>query len=204
MRRPFASRPLSLLVAACLASLPTLPRAQPSRPAPAEVDVPATSSLELRVTDADAAPLAGVEVVLGTPEGEVLRRATTDGEGMVVLEELDHGYYQVAFRHEGNAYASNRLLLLSPEEEREASFALGGFSARARDIGLAPGQPVPLIGEPAAGVATLDEAYGPTGWEWFRTGEGVAVLVGSGALLVGGIVAMTDDEDERVASPSAP
>jgi hypothetical protein len=54
------------------------------------------------------------------------------------------------------------------------------------------------------GVATLNESYGPTGWAWFRTGKGVAVLIGSGALLVGGIVALTDAEDEFIVSPSQP
>jgi hypothetical protein len=204
MRRPATCRPLCLLLAACLAALPTVPRAQSGAAAPVDVDLPATSELTVLVHDTAGEPLAGVEVVLGTPEGAIVTRSTTDPDGEVHFEELHHGYYQVAFRRDGEAYAANRVLLVEPEEEHEATFELGGFTARARDLGLSAGDEVPLLGEPAAGVAKLDEAYGPTGWAWFRTGKGVAVLIGGGAMLVGGIVALTDAEDERVPSPFQP
>jgi len=204
MRRPDTLRPLCLLLAACLVALPTLPRAQSSTAPPVEVDAPATSELTIVINDTGGDPLEGVEVVLGTPEGEIITRGATDGEGEIRFEDLDHGYYQIAFRHGGEAYLSNRVLLLEPEEEHEVSFELGGFTARARDLGLAAGDEVPMLGEPAAGVAKLNEAYGPTGWAWFRTGKGVAVLIGGGALLVGGVVALTDAEDERVPSPFQP
>ena len=203
MRRPTASRLLCPLLAVCLTAFP-LVRAQPSAEAPVDVDVPKTSSATITVVDEGQQPLEGVEVVLGTPEGKILARATTDDEGVAAFENLHHGYRQVAFRWQGDAYVANRVLMLSPEDELEATFLLGDFTAREKDVGLAPGQAVPLLGEPAVGVATLDESFGPTGWAWFRTGKGVAVLIGSGALLVGGIVALTDAEDEFIVSPSEP
>jgi hypothetical protein len=203
MPRRTASRLLCPLLAACLIAFPVV-RAQPAQEAPVEVDVPATASASITVVDENGEPLEGVEVVLGTTEGEIVTRAITDGDGVATFEGLSHGYRQVAFRWQGDAFVANRVLLLSPDEELEATFELGDFTAREKDVGLAPGQTVPLLGEPAVGVATLDESYGPTGWAWFRTGKGVAVLIGSGALLVGGIVALTDAEDEFIVSPSEP
>lgn len=203
MRGRGAIRLLTLFLCALLVAPPCASAAEPPRQWPGDVSVPGTSELELTVLARDQKALEGVEVILGTTGGEIVTRAVTGGDGRIELEGLQYGYYQVAFVHDGQSYVSNRVLLLAPDETTEATFALGDFTPRHLDIGLSPGQEAPLTGEAAVGVAELDETIGPTGWEWFRTGTGVTVLIGSAALVVGAVVALTDDE-EQIISPSEP
>jgi hypothetical protein len=198
-------RPLSCLLALLVALLP----AQPLLGAEAEEEPQegslATSSLELTVRSAEGKPLEGVEVVMDRLRGdEPPVRGETGADGQLVMDGLVYGNYRLAFRYGDRAFPANRVLNLRPGREQEAEFTLEGFSPEDRRLGLEPGDPVPLLDEPAAGVAHLTEKTGPSGWAWLTTGKGVAVLVGGGALLVGGLIAVADDDEEDPLSPVEP
>jgi hypothetical protein len=54
-------------------------------------------------------------------------------------------------------------------------------------------------------VARLKEDTGAKGLAWFRTGKGVAVVVGGGILIVAGVILLTNPDDtETSVSPSTP
>ena len=168
-------------------------------------DPVATSTVEGTVRDASGQTLEGVTVLAECLEdpGRTLE-ATTDARGRYRLEGLRYGHWKLAFRRGDRAWPSNRVLLVPPRKKVEANFTLGPALPEDEDLGLAPGKEVPLAGRPAAGVAHLEEKLGPSGWAWFRTGKGVAVLLGGSALLVAGVIALAEDDNEVIASPSQP
>jgi hypothetical protein len=50
----------------------------------------------------------------------------------------------------------------------------------------------------------MEERAGPGGLGWLRSGTGVAFLVGGGALLVAGLIALGDKGNQASVSPSSP
>ncbi|MDQ7006452.1 MAG: carboxypeptidase-like regulatory domain-containing protein [Acidobacteriota bacterium] len=152
--------------------------------------------------DEQGQPVGGARVRLSPMLGETLLETTTDASGTFRFENLGHGYYRVAFEVGGRGYPSNRILLIPPEEKIEVTFDLGGFLPEDRSLGLGPDRPAPLLDKTSAGVAHLREKIGPSGWAWFRTGRGVAVLIGGGTLFVAGLIALSDSS-ENVVSPSS-
>lgn len=129
-------------------------------------------------------------------------RATTDSSGRFELEQLQHGYYNVGVVVDGRAYVGNRSLLLEPKKKLEAELQLGEFGPAEAEIGLSRDTAVPGTDRKADGVARLIEDFGPTGWDWFKTGRGVAVLLGGSTVLIGGLILLSSDEDGPMIIPS--
>jgi len=182
-------------------------------PAPLMAKTPKTaetSRLSGRITLENGENAADVRIVMRRMESEAPPlEARTDSRGHYVFKAVRYGYYELAFEKDGVAYASNRLLDIPPDEKVEADFTLGGFRPEDAETALALDDPLPLLGPEtrAAGVARLAENFGPSGWAWFRTGKGVAVLVGGGALAVVALIALSDPNpipNEPVASVAAP
>lgn len=193
-------RALAFLLAASLAAAPTSLAAKDEPPVPGSVS---TSQLEVALLGRDGKPVAGATFVLASLEraGEEVR-GTTDASGEVELGPLRYGHYRVTVLANGEAFPSNRTLLVRPERSEKARFTLDGFRPEDARLGLAAGQPVDPFGKPAVGVARLSERMGPTGWAWLRTGPGVATIVGGGALLVGLLIVTSEDDDEEAVSPT--
>ncbi len=191
--------PLVLALFLGPATLPGLARSRKG------TDPVATSTVEGTVRDGSGQPLAKVTVLAQCLEdpGRTMK-AVTDARGRYRLEGLRYGHWKLAFRRGDAAWPANRVLLVPPRKKVEANFTLGPALPEDEDLGLAPGKEVPLAGRVAAGVAHLEEKLGPSGWAWFRTGKGVAVLLGGSALLVAGVIALAEDDNEVIASPSKP
>ncbi|UCF67149.1 MAG: carboxypeptidase regulatory-like domain-containing protein [Acidobacteriota bacterium] len=166
-----------------------------------------TSLLRGVVRDAEGEPRPAARVMLVAIEGDEYAdryEARTDSGGQYEIDSLPYGYYRVVVEHEGQLFPANRVLLVPPGKKIEADWTLGPFEAEDLALGLAPDQPLEwAAGGAASGVARLVERSGPSGWAWLRTGKGVAVLLGAGTLLVGGLIALSDD-DEPIVSPSSP
>ncbi len=193
-----APKLLAALVAALLTTAPLLAQA----PSATGND---NSGLEAIFTDATGAPLPGLRVVLSIVDGDGRFEAYSDPKGAILIEGLPYGYYKIAVERDGQAYPGNRVLLLPPGRTVEAEFELGAIQAADRRLEIREGDTDPLVGQKVAGTARLVEQLGPSGWAWFKTGKGVAVLVGGGALLVGGIIALSDDDSSNTpVSPSTP
>ncbi|RMF72961.1 MAG: hypothetical protein D6738_09975, partial [Acidobacteria bacterium] len=79
--------------------------------------------------------------------------------------------------------------------------ALGGFQVADEALGLRPDQPVPGLDRPAAGVARIAIRDRAAGWAWFRTGAGVATVVGGGALVVAALILASEDDSTPSVSP---
>ncbi len=194
---------VSLLVLAILPGPVSLPGLAVAGREPA--DPLATSTIRGVVRDANGTPLAGVTVLAAPLEGDgPVLSATTDAKGRYELRGVRYGHWRLAFRRGKEAWPANRVLLVPPKKKIEANFSLGPPVPEDEALGLGTGAEVPLAGAPAAGVAHLEERLGPSGWAWFKTGRGVAVLIGGGALVVAGVIALADEDDEVIASPYEP
>ncbi len=170
-----------------------------------EADPLGTSTIRGTVRDASGRPVAGLTVAAECMEEPgTIRRARTDDKGRYRLEGLRYGHWKLAFEGNDGAWPANRVLLVPPRKKVEANFTLGPARPEDEELGLRPGTKVPLAERPATGVAHLEEKLGPSGWAWFRTGKGVAVLLGGSALLVAGVIALAEDTNQVIASPSNP
>jgi len=181
---------------------PSLAAEESGGQAAAETTPAGKAQLRGTLLDDQGRPVSGARVLLSPMLGKTTIETSSDAGGEFLFENLPHGYYRVAFEVEGRAYPSNRILLIPPEEKVEVTFDLGGFLPEDRSLGLSPDQPAPLLGKASSGVAHLRENTGPSGWAWFRTGRGVAVLVGGGTLFVAGLIALSSSS-ENVVSPSS-
>ena len=112
-----------------------------------------------------------------------------------------HGLYDVSFSKDGQAWVGNRVLLVSPKKKQKANFQLGPFLPGDKAAGLEAGAPAPGTAIASTGVARLEEKTGPSGLAWFRTGKGVAVLIGGSALLVGAIIALGKNSSVSTSTP---
>jgi hypothetical protein len=176
--------------------------AAPSQAAGA-APLPAVRGAELtgKVLTAEGTPAAGARIVLTPLEASgSARSAVVSKDGTYVLSGLGHGLYEVGIERNGQAFAGNRVILISPRKKHKATFHLGPFSAQDRAAGLDAGQKVAGVEPAAAGVARLDEKLGPTGLAWLRTGKGVAVFVGGAALLVAGLIALGGNKSTSVSA----
>lgn len=145
------------------------------------------------VKDTGGTPLAGVAVALVPLEarGDRPLRTVSGQDGGFRFADVPYGVYEIGFEGNGKAFAANRTLLVAPGRKLEVSFRLGEFEARDKAAGLESGVRVAGVVSPAAGIARLEERTTPTGLAWLRTGKGVAVVVGTGALVVAGLIAAT-------------
>lgn len=186
------SRPIALALALLLAS-GTLPGALAARKdkAPKQAQVTGT------VRGMDGAPAAGIEVVFAPLHANAAepRRGTSDAKGEYQVANLPYGLWQVALVQGGKVYAGNRVIVLAPGKKEKANFELGPFTAEDRTAGIEPGQKVAGLETPATGIARLQERLTRGGLAWFRTGKGVATLIGGSALLVGLIILSAEDDD---------
>jgi hypothetical protein len=189
--------------------LPWLPAglAAPADDEAAAATPPAKSGLRGTIVLDDERPAAGARVLLidMTDTDSVRYSTETSARGSYRLQSLQHGYYQIVIVLGERVFLGNRVLLLEPEKEEEADFTLADVAPRDAREGVTEATEIPALGTTAGGIARLQEATGPTGWAWFRTGKGVAVLIGSGAAVVAGLITLSDDEkDEPVISLSTP
>lgn len=201
MRVSNLGRTVALIIIGAVAAAPLTVAAEPSGVA----TFPGEAELAGEITTADGSPAAGATVQIEpikTPEAT--RRTTVDDRGGYQFANLVHGYYRIAVEYRGEVFAANRVLLVPPGREVEANFQLTGFELQDELIGLGPAREVAGMPGAVSGVARLEERIGPTGWAWFRTGKGVAVLVGGGALLVAGLIALSENDDQTSASPLNP
>ena len=203
-RHAFKETLLILVLALASGGGSSLPLAQETA-TPASTTTPATgkSSIKGQVLGEDGKAASGGRVRLALMDSDDVLEAEIQSDGSFLFESLPHGYYRLVFEVEDGAFPSNRILLVPPKEKVKATFQLGGFLPEDRNLGFAPDQPAPLAGGKTRGVAHLLEKTGPGGWAWFRTGKGVAVLIGGGTLLVAGLIALTSSE-ESIVSPSSP
>jgi hypothetical protein len=195
MLRPFVRKALAmtLVLALCATGWPA---AAGDETKPAKTGKPPKPARVLgRVLDADGKPLDGVRVILVPLQaGGGNLTGTSGSNGEYVIQGVAHGLYEAVCDMGGQAYPVNRVLLVQPGRKLEATFRLGEFTAQDGAVGLEPGFRVAALDVTAAGVARLDEPTGPTGRAWLRTGKGVAVLVGVGALVVAGLIAASGPE----------
>lgn len=162
------------------------------------------SRLTGTVKDSAGKPLEGVQVILTPLESRTQgpQQVASGAHGKFAFNNLEYGLYDVAFIFQGKAFAGNRVLMLPPAKKVEANFKLSPFQGVDKEMGLVEGQKVTGTELLASGVGRLEERLGPSGWAWFRTGKGVAVLVGSGAAIVGGLIALSGND--KPISPSQP
>ncbi len=147
----------------------------------------------------DGTPVSSARVLLVSMADRSVRVAGETGDdGSYEIEEVPHGYYEIVFETEAGRYIGNRILLIPPGKETEANFTLDRFQPGDARSGLTEDTPVPGVGGEAAGIARLEERLGPSGLKWFRTGKGVAVLLGGGTLIIAGLVALADNEEPVV------
>lgn len=174
--------------------------------APGIIMAGGSSGLKGTAFDAAGTGLEGLTVTVGALENANARRTVmTNEKGEFLLEGLPYGYYQLSFEYGGQAYPSNRVLLLAPGKILKADFRLGAIEPLDQSLGLKLGDTDELLGRVTGGVARLVERTGPSGLAWFRTGKGVATLVGGGALMVAVLIATSDSGTlAQPVSPSSP
>lgn len=162
-----------------------------------------TSRVSGVLTDQQGNAIAGAKVVMGSLEKPGSAASTvTDQAGRYSLDGLTYGHYNVAFEVLGKGYPANRVLTVPPRRRVEANFQLGDFRPDDAQLGLTAGGKVALLDLPAAGIARLEERLGPSGWAWFSTGKGVAVLVAGGAAVVAGLIALSSGDNNKSSNPS--
>jgi hypothetical protein len=162
-----------------------------------------TSRLSGRATDPAGEPVPGAKVVLRLLERPAAPvELITDPEGRFEAEHLLYGHYQVTFESAGKGFPANRVLTIPPRKRVEASFTLGPFAPADAALGLVAGAPIEGLSSHAEGIARLSERTGRTGWAWFTTGKGVAVLVAGGAALVAGLIALSGSDSSSGSSSS--
>ncbi len=176
------------------------------QPAPKIIMAGGSSGLTGVTYDAAGDGLAGVTVVVSALEdASAGREVVTDTEGQFRIEGLPFGYYRLSFKYGSQAYPANRVVRLSPGKLSKASFRLGAIEPEDELLGITTGKMDELLELPVGGVARLIVRSGPKGLAWFRTGKGVATLVGGGSLIVAGLIALSDNSsDEPAVSPSSP
>ena len=202
MRRSVTVRSSVLIVVLVMA---VCPLATAAGPAQSLGPVPGDAELAGEITTGDGSPAAGARVrIMLMDHPETAQEFTTDSNGRFGFEALVHGYYRIAVEHDGQVFAGNRILMVPPGREVEANFQLTEFDLQDDLLGLGPSTQVPGMAKAASGVARLEERIGPSGWAWFRTGKGVAVLVGGGALLVAALIALSESGNDNPVSPINP
>lgn len=198
----------ALAIALVAAPLPKAAQAAPKKAAPAAAaeTPPGRSSLIGWVSDEQGRHAVGVRFILTPLEGQAPpHSAVTDKRGEFELRLLSYGYYRFGIETPGGVYLGSRILLIPPERGMEEEFELSPFRPEDEKLGLSRTQPVPGTDKIPVGVARLVEDIGPRGLAWFRTGTGVAVIVGSGVLAVGAVILLTDSNTQTTpVSPSSP
>jgi len=197
---------IAAMALACLVSFspPLSPILAQETPEP-EAEPKKPSRIEGTVQLSDGGPARGARVLLvSMADREVRIAGETAKDGSYAIEPVAHGYYEIVFETGEGRFIGNRILLVPPGKDTEANFVLDRFRPQDERSGLTPATAVPGLGGEARGVARLEERLGPSGWRWFRTGKGVAVLLGGGTLLVAGLIALADDEVQTVVSPVTP
>ena len=162
----------------------------------------ATSSVRVSLETTAGEPAVGATVVLTAMDVEGFEgRCVTDDAGRCTIEPLVYGLYRVAIVSNDEAFIGNRTVIVRPDRKEKLEITLGGFQPADARLGLRPGEPVPALDRPAAGVARIAEKDRASGWAWVRTGKGVAAIVGSSALLVGLLISASEDTSEPSVSP---
>jgi hypothetical protein len=172
---------------------------------PRTAAVPLVKGAEMtgKILASDGTPAAGAKIVLTPLEAAgPARDAMTSRDGTYAVTSLAHGLYEVGVERNGQAFAGNRVILISPRQKHKANFRLGPFAPQDKAAGLDAGQEVAGLEPLSTGVARLDEKTGPTGLAWLRTGKGVAIFVGGAALLVAGLIALGGNKSTSVSSSS--
>ncbi len=208
LRRALAA----LLVPALLfAPFPTA-AAQSGPPAPpagaAAAPAPqGKSSVVAWIRDRQGKDLPGARLLLAPMEGKspALVSNDTDRFGECRLKNVSYGYYRYGVETAEGAFLGSRILLVAPEREVPIEIDLTDFLPEDEKLGLSKTDPVPGTDKVPVGVARLKEDTGAKGLAWFRTGKGVAVVVGGGILIVAGVILLTNPDDtETSVSPSTP
>jgi hypothetical protein len=202
MRCGLLIRPTALLAALLLALpasvLPAL--AQDARE-------PGQGALRGKIFEEDAKTPVGAATVRAVhlDTNEVFEGAPTTADGKYEVAGLPYGYYNLIVETPAGLYLSNRILNVPPEKKVEASFMLTESRPEEKEWWEAePSRRVPGMDRPPDGVARIIEKR-DTGSFW-KSGKGIAVMVGGGALIVGALVLTADDStsSETPESPSTP
>ena len=201
MRYSPAFRGVACLAAACVAATTPWP-AVAREGEGGEIEQIATSRAKVVVRDVDGHPVAGATVILHAMDLEGFEgRCVTGTDGRCEIRPLTYGIYRLAVLAGDEAYVGSRTVIIRPKKKEDLEVSLGGFRPADEALGLAPGQPVPDLGRPAAGVARIPARERASGWAWLRTGKGVAAVVGGGALIVAALIAASEDSNTPAASP---
>lgn len=199
------ARAVAFTLASLLATLPALAAdATPStdEKAATVASNSGTSVLSGKVKLADGHAAGGLTMTLAPLESRSgVVTAVVGADGTYKIEGLLHGLYDVSFSKDGQAWVGNRVLLVSPKKKQKANFQLGPFLPGDKTAGLEVGSPAPGTKIASTGVARLEERTGPSGLAWFRTGKGVAVLIGGSALIVGAIIALGKNSSVSNSTP---
>jgi len=202
MRAPLLIRPAALLAVLLLALpaqlLPALAQ---------DAKEPGQGALRGKIFQDDGkTPAAGATVrAVHLDTNEIFEGAPTTADGKYEVKGLPYGYYNLIVETAEGSYLSNRILNVPPEKKVEASFMLTDSRPEEREWWEAePSRRVPGMDGPPDGVARIIEKR-DTGSFW-KSGGGIAVMVGGGALIVGALVLTADDSSssESPASPSNP
>lgn len=180
----------------------------PTAGAPAAAPAPqGKSSVVAWIRDRQGKDLSGARLLLAPMEGKstALVSNDTDRFGECRLKNVSYGYYRYGIETAEGTFLGNRILLVAPERELAIEIDLTDFLPEDERLGLSKTDPVPGTDKVPVGVARLKEESGAKGLAWFRTGKGVAVVVGGGILIVAGLILLTDPDDtETSVSPSTP
>lgn len=201
MRFRLLSRPAALLLALLL----ILPASVPSALGQGTTE-PGRGSLSGKIFQEDQkSPAGGVTVrAVHLDTNEIFEGAPTTPDGKYEVKGLPYGYYNLIVETAEGLYLSNRILNVPPEKKVEASFLLTESRPEEKEWWEAePSRRVPGMDRPPDGVARIIEKR-DTGSFW-KSGTGIAVMIGGGALIVGALVLSADDStSEPPASPSNP
>jgi hypothetical protein len=119
----------------------------------------------------------------------------TNAKGDYRIEQLPYGYYDVAVQTDSGLYVGNQVVNLPPSGKTTltltvATFAEGAPSSQARAF--------PGIDASSIGIAATQEKL--SGREFWRSPKGVAIIAGSGALLLALIASTGSSQDEQPAT----
>lgn len=199
------SSPLLRPAALLLASLLVLPASLPSALAQ-EGKEPGHGALRGKIFLEDQkTPAAGATVrAVHLDTNETFEGPLTSADGKYEVTGLPYGYYNLIVETSDGLYLSNRILNVPPEKKVEASFALTESRPDEKEWWEAePSRRVPGMDRPPDGVARIIERR-DTGSFW-KSGKGIAVIVGGGALIVGALVLTADSSsNEAPQSPTTP
>jgi len=166
-----------------------------------EAKAPKMARLSGSIHDEAGKPVAGAKLVLTPLEARgAALTVESDAGGKYVFPAVARGLYDLAVAYGGKAYVSNRSLLVPPLKKVVADFRLSPVQTDDKLGGIEAGKPAPGLNAPIYGVARLVENTEPTGLAWFRTGKGVAVLVGGGALVVAALIASGGKSNDYVST----